>query len=191
MSSAAERDTEVGRTALPTSVRVWDPLVRVFHWSLVAAFCVAWVTGGESEGVHTVMGYAILGLVAVRVVWGIIGTRHARFADFIYSPATVVAFLKDTMALRARRYVGHNPAGGVMVVLLLLGLVAITATGIMMTTDAFWGIDWVRHAHSLTVDLTLLLIVAHLGGVALASWEHGENLVKAMWTGRKRGEETE
>ena len=189
MSASTDENTEVGRALRPTTVAVWDPLVRVFHWSLVAAFCVAWVTGGESEGVHTFMGYAIAGLVAFRVVWGIVGSRHARFADFLYAPATVIAFLKDTIALRARRYVGHNPAGGIMVVALLVGLVAIIATGIMMTTDAFWGVPWVRHAHRLAVDLTLLLIVAHLAGVALASYEHGENLVKAMFTGRKRAED--
>jgi len=189
MLAATDSEAEVGRPARPTFVRVWDPLVRVFHWSLVATFAIAWLSGGENETVHTIAGYAIAGLIAFRVAWGIVGTRRARFADFIYRPTTVLAFLRDSIGLRARRYIGHNPAGGVMVVLLLLSLAAATATGIMMTTDAFWGIEWVRHAHSAAVDLTLLLIAAHLAGVAIASFEHRENLVKAMFTGRKRAEE--
>ena len=140
MSSATNGNSEVGRT--PTSVEVWDPLVRVFHWSLVAAFVVAWVTGGEVERVHIIAGYAILGLVALRVVWGLVGSRHARFSDFLYRPSTVIAFLKDSLDFRARRYIGHNPAGGVMVVLLLALLAAVVTTGIMTTTDTFWGIAW-------------------------------------------------
>ena len=109
-------------------------------------------------------------------------------AEIAAHPVEVVA--GPAVGLRARRYIGHNPAGGIMVVLLLLLLAADTATGIMMTTDAFWGIEWVRHAHSLAVDLTLLLVAGHLAGVALASYEHRENLVKAMVTGLKRVEDS-
>ena len=191
MSTDVYRDTEVGRTSRPATVRVWDPVVRLFHWSLVAAFAVAWLSGGEDETVHNLAGYVVVGLVALRVVWGLVGTRHARFVDFLYRPSTVIAFLKDTIGLRARRYIGHNPAGGAMVILLLLSVVTITTTGIMMTTDAYWGIAWVREAHQLAIDLTLLLIALHLVGVVVASLEHRENLAKAMFTGRKKAPELE
>jgi cytochrome b len=162
--------------------------VRIFHWSLVIAFIIAWLSGDELKRVHLAVGYAILGLVAFRLVWGVVGSTHARFADFIYRPATVIGFLKDTIGLRAKRYVGHNPAGGAMVIALLWMLIVICATGVMMTTTAFWGVKWVEEAHEIAVNLTLVLVGLHLAGVFAASFEHHENLVRAMITGRKRSE---
>lgn len=167
-------------------VRVWDPLVRLFHWLLVAAFITAWITGDELKSVHIYAGYTIIGLLAVRVLWGLFGSTHARFSDFVYHPATTLGYLADMVRLRARRYLGHNPAGGMMVLALIGMLSAITATGYMMTTDAYWGVQWVEEAHETLVNITLVLIGLHLAGVAFASFEHRENLVKAMITGRKR-----
>ena len=170
----------------PEDVVVWDPLVRVFHWALVAAFVTAWVSAEEIGVVHRSAGYVIVGLVAFRVLWGLVGPRHARFASFIWRPSAVLTFLADTARFRARRHLGHNPAGGAMVVALLVMLAAITTTGIMMTTDAFWGARWVRELHELSVNVAVVLIVVHVLGVVLASVEHRENLVVAMVTGRKR-----
>jgi cytochrome b len=189
MSTAVDEDTDVGRLSRPATVRVWDPLVRIFHWSLVAAVATAWLSGGEDEALHNATGYVVVGLVALRLIWGLVGSRHARFIDFLYHPSTILDFIRDSLVLRAKRYVGHNPAGGIMVVALLLCLAAVTTTGIMMTTDAYWGIEWVRIAHGVSIDLLLLLIAIHLIGVAVASLEHRENLVKAMVTGRKRAPE--
>jgi len=191
MTLALDEGTDAGRRVRPVTVAVWDPLVRVFHWSLVAAFVTAWATGEEIMSVHKLAGYVIIGLLAFRVLWGLVGPRHARFADFLHSPVTVVAFLKDSLALRARRYIGHNPAGGAMVIALLLTLAIITASGFMMTTDAFWGVHWVRETHEAAVNVALVLVALHLAGVGLASLEHRENLVKAMVTGRKRAPEAE
>ena len=95
-------------------VRVWDPFVRIFHWSLLLTFTVAWISGDELEVLHINAGYAVLGLVLLRIVWGFIGNHHARFRDFVYPPAEVKGFLRDTLKQRARRYLGHNPAGGAM-----------------------------------------------------------------------------
>lgn len=184
LSSAAL--TEAGRATRPAEVKVWDLLVRLFHWSLVLAFAVAWLSAEEWDSVHEYAGYAVMALVALRILWGMIGTRHARFADFVYRPGTVVRYLRDTALLRAKRYLGHNPAGGAMVIALLVALAAITATGFMMTTDAFWGVEWVEDAHETAVDITLVLVGLHLLGVLAASIEHSENLVRAMITGRKR-----
>lgn len=171
------------------SVRVWDPLVRIFHWSLVAAFAVAWLTGGdEMKNVHEIAGYAIAGLIAFRLLWGFVGPRHARFSDFVYRPATVIGYLADAIRLRARRYIGHNPAGGAMVLALLVMLATTAGTGILMTTDAFWGSEWLEEVHESAASLTLALVGLHVAGVLFASLEHGENLVRAMFTGRKRRE---
>ncbi len=169
-------------------VKVWDPLVRIFHWGLVAAFLVAWATGDEVKRVHIMAGYAVIGLVAFRILWGFIGARHARFVDFVRGTGSVRSYLRDTARLRAKRYLGHNPAGGAMIIALLVMLSTIGATGFMMTTDAFWGVAWVQGAHETAVNLTLGLVVFHILGVIVASYEHGENLVRAMITGRKRVE---
>ena len=168
------------------TVKVWDPFVRLFHWSLVGLFTFSYFTGDEWKKAHIYSGYAIAGLITLRVVWGLIGSRHARFSDFLYSPGTVVRFIFDTARLRAKRYVGHNPAGGMMVLALLLVIGTIATTGYMMTTDAFWGIEWVEDTHKTAVNVALGLVALHVLGVAAASLEHGENLVRAMITGRKR-----
>jgi cytochrome b len=177
-------------TAAPAAggctVRVWDPVIRLFHWSLVVAFVVAWATGEELRTLHETAGYAIVGLLVVRVLWGFVGGTHARFADFVYRPSTVVGYLIDIVRFRARRHVGHNPAGGAMVVALLFMLIATATTGVMMTRDAFWGVGWVEEVHELAANLTVVLVGLHLAGVFVASLQHRENLAKAMITGRKR-----
>lgn len=180
-----------GHTGEPRTVKVWDPLVRIFHWSLVAAFVTAWATGDELQKVHEIAGYTIAGLLVFRVVWGLLGSTHARFTDFVRQPSVVAGYLADTARLRARRYLGHNPAGGAMILALLVMLSVICATGIMMTTDAFWGVEWVEETHEIVVNLTLVLVGLHLAGVAIASFEHRENLVAAMVTGRKRVDKAE
>jgi cytochrome b len=177
---------EAGDIQSPATVRVWDPLVRIFHWSLVGLFTFAFLTGDEWQKPHEVAGYTIAGLIAFRVVWGLIGSRYARFASFIYRPSTVAGFLADTMRMKARRYLGHNPAGGMMVAGLLLAIVGISLSGWMMTTDAYWGVGWVEELHEAAAFTALGLVALHVGGVIVASFEHGENLVRAMVTGRKR-----
>jgi cytochrome b len=178
--------TEAGRNLRPAEVRVWDPLVRIFHWSLVALFITAWATGDEVKRLHEAAGYAILGLVAFRIVWGLVGAKHARFGDFVPRPSTLTGYLRDMVRCRARRYLGHNPAGGAMTIALLAMLLVIGGTGYMMTTDAFWGIAWVEEAHETAVNLTLGLVGLHVAGVILSSLTHGENLMRSMITGRKR-----
>ena len=175
-----------GSDELPAEVRVWDPLVRIFHWSLVSLFVFAFLTGDEWDKPHEIAGYVIAGLVAFRIVWGFIGSRHARFSDFVRGPGEVLRFLRDTVRLKAPRHLGHNPAGGFMVLALLLSITVISATGYMMTMDAFWGTEWVEEVHEISVYATIGLIMLHVLGVIIASSEHSENLVLAMFTGRKR-----
>jgi cytochrome b len=169
-----------------SDVTVWDPFVRVFHWSLVGMFVIALATKDTYEIVHQSAGCAILALVALRFLWGFVGSEHARFRDFCFSPREVTRFFFDSARLRATRYIGHNPAGGLMVIVLMLTLLAISATGVMLTMDTFWGQKWVEEAHEGAVTIMLALIGLHLLGVLVASIEHGENLVLSMFTGRKR-----
>ncbi len=177
---------EAGGARPPATVKVWDPFVRAFHWSLAALFLLAYVTGDEIEQVHIVAGYTIAGLLALRIVWGIVGPRHARFTDFVRSPRAVLAYARDVALLRAPRYLGHNPAGGIMVLALIVMLAGTCITGYMMTTDAYWGSEAFEEVHEVFANLTIGLIVVHIIGVLIASFEHRENLVKAMITGRKR-----
>ncbi len=178
--------TGAGGATPPATVKVWDPFVRIFHWSLVALFVIAYVTGDEVEIVHIAAGYAIAGLLALRIVWGFVGPRHARFSDFVRSPREVLAYVRDVMLLRARRYIGHNPAGGLMVVTLIVLLIATSVTGYMMTTDAYWGSKAMEEIHGALANATAVLIVLHVLGVLVTSFDHRENLVKGMVTGRKR-----
>ena len=178
MASSAAREER--------TVRVWDPLVRLFHWALVAAFAAAWVTADEWERAHEIVGYAVIGLVAFRLVWGVVGTRYARFTDFVRGPREVIGYLEDAAAHRAPRYLGHNPAGGAMIVALLVMLVVVGATGYLLTTTTFWEVEWVEELHEAAAYAMLVLVGLHVLGVIIASLEHGENLVRAMITGRKR-----
>lgn len=168
-------------------ITVWDPLVRIFHWTLVVAFTIAFVTGDELPRLHELAGYTILGLIAFRVLWGFLGTRHARFSDFVVGPRAVMAYVRDIARGRAKRHIGHNPTGGVMIVLLLAALVATAATGLLTDSLPRGGL---RHAaeevHEFFANGMLALVVAHVAGVIASSLLYGENLVRAMITGRKR-----
>jgi cytochrome b len=171
---------------MATTVKIWDPLVRVFHWSLVASFAIAWISAEEWNDLHQWAGYAAGALITFRLLWGLVGTRYARFAQFVRSPGTVAAYLKDILTGRERRYLGHNPAGGMMIVALMLCMAGLCITGWLYTTDAFWGEEWVEETHELLANLLLGLVGLHVAGVLVAGFRHRENLVRAMVTGRKR-----
>lgn len=176
-----------GRPNEPSAmVKVWDPFVRIFHWSLVALFTIAFLTGDEVEWLHVWAGYAITALVVMRIVWGFIGPHNARFSSFVKGPRAVMSFLRQSLHLDAPRYLGHNPAGGAMIVALLVLLAALCGTGVAMTTDAYWSSKALEEVHEVLANITLALVGLHIVGVLVASWEHGENLVRAMVTGRKR-----
>lgn len=113
-------------------VRVWDPIVRLGHWALVMGLLVAWLSADEWESVHVWSGYIIGVVVIVRLAWGVIGTRYARFTDFVRGPHAVVAYLRGLAGGKAPRYLGHNPAGGAMAVALLLALSITVCSGMML-----------------------------------------------------------
>ncbi len=171
---------------MAATVKIWDPLVRIFHWTLVLSFATAWLTGDNIESLHHWAGYAAAALIAFRVFWGLFGPRYARFTQFVRGPGTVLGYLKDMAGGREKRFLGHNPAGGAMVVALIITMAALALTGWMYTTDTFWSVDWVEESHELLANLMLGLVLLHVGGVIVASLRHRENLVRAMITGRKR-----
>ncbi len=172
-----------------TSVKVWDPLVRLFHWSLAASFLVAWLTADEWGDLHHWAGYAAGALIGFRILWGLVGPRYARFGQFVRSPATVVRFGIAMLRGQEPRYVGHNPVGAVMILALIVLMAATATTGWMFTLDAFWGVEWVEELHGALANLMLFLVVVHVSGVLFASLRHRENLVHAMVVGRKRAPE--
>ncbi len=107
-------------------IRVWDPVVRIGHWLLVALFAAAYATGEVESDLHVYAGYGVLGIVVVRFVWGFVGTRYARFSGFLRGPRATFAYLRSFATGRPEHHVGHNPAGGWMIVLLLAMLAAST-----------------------------------------------------------------
>lgn len=170
----------------PVVVRVWDPFVRAFHWALAASFSVAWLSSENWGGLHAAAGYAAGAFVALQVVWGFVGPRYARFAQFVRSPRTVIAYLRALKDGSERRYIGHNPAGGAMIIVLLVVMAATAVSGWLLTTDALWGSTIMQHVHSALAHGLLALVALHLAGVAIASLRHHENLPRAMVVGVKR-----
>jgi cytochrome b len=170
-------------------IRVWDPLVRLFHWSLALSFAIAWLSANSWDKLHMWAGYAAGALVLSRVAWGVVGTPYARFSQFVRPPLSVLTYLKELARGGERRYLGHNPAGGMMVVALMVAMTMTAASGWALTTDAFWGVVWMQRLHDGLAHALLLMVCAHLAGVILASLRHRENLVAAMIDGRKRAAE--
>ena len=182
------------------TVKIWDPFVRIFHWGLVATFVVAYVTEEELLSIHTLAGYVLLGLLSLRLVWGFIGTRHARFSDFTYSLSSIRTFLTDTLYLRAKRYIGHNPAGGAMIFLLMASLLLTSFTGLAiyaaaeqagplagwLTNSSEFTKEALEETHEFFANFTLFLVFIHIAGVLVESFIHRENLAKSMVTGHKR-----
>jgi len=169
-------------------IKVWDLLVRLLHWSLVAAVLGAWLTRDGEDPRHLQLGYIALAVVAMRVVWGFIGSRHARFADFVRSPRVTITYLQEVITRREPRHIGHNPLGGWMIVMLLATVAAICVTGWLYTTDAYWGVAWVGELHEGLTDVLIVLVMLHVLGVVFTSIRQRENLVKAMLTGKKAPE---
>jgi len=161
-------------------IAVWDPFVRIHHWLLASSFLLAWASAEELEGLHAQLGYFILVLISLRITWGLVGSRYSRFINFVYSPRNTLDYLQSLAAGRPPRHTGHNPAGGWMVIMLIVGLIASATTGIMVEPESLW-----EELHEGIASLTMTLVIVHIGGVMVTSMLQGENLVKAMLTGNK------
>ena len=167
-------------------IPVWDLAVRVLHWSLVLSVAGAWLTRHSPGRWHEWLGYATLAIVAARTAWGFIGAGHARFGEFMRSPAATAAYARSVVGGREARYLGHNPLGGWMVAALLAMVALVGFTGWLYTTDRFWGIAWVERLHSTLSDVLFVFVALHIVGVAFTSARHRENLLASMLHGRKR-----
>lgn len=184
MNSAASIAGPTGETA---TVPVWDRFVRIFHWSTVAGCFANLLVLEGGRWPHEIIGYGVAALLAARVVWGFIGTKHARFADFAPTPGALLAYLKALARGREPRMPGHNPAAAAMIFTLLGLLTAIGVTGWMTTLDAFWGAEWLEELHGALANQGLPVLVAvHAAAAVIESFRHRENLILAMFTGRKR-----
>ena len=171
---------------MPPAVKVWDPLVRICHWTLVASVLLAWATQEGWGAWHEWLGYTALAVVAVRIPWGFLGKASARFTDFVRSPAQSLAYARRVLSGNEERHLGHNPLGGWMIVLLLLNVLLVGLSGWLFTTDRYWGVEWVEELHEGLSNSLAVLVVLHVSGVIYTSWRQRENLVAAMLHGRKR-----
>ena len=168
------------------TVKVWDRTVRVLHWSLVLAVAVAWLSTVRGFGAHQPAGYVALGAVLLRLLWGFVGNRHARFAQFVRPPGATLRYAAQHWRGRAPRHLGHNPLGGWMIVALLACVLGLGATGWLYTTDRFWGDAAVDSWHQALAWILLGLATLHVAGVVFSSSRQRENLVASMFSGSKR-----
>jgi cytochrome b len=169
-------------------ILVWDAPTRVFHWALALSFVGAFVTADSERlrDVHVVLGYTVLGLIAFRLIWGVFGTRYARFTSFAFGPRAVAAYLKSLLALRPQHFLGHNPAGSIAVyALLALGLLT-GLTGYARYNEL--GGEWLEDLHEGLANAMLAVVFVHIAGVVVSSLLHRENLARAMVTGYKTGD---
>lgn len=167
------------------SIKVWDPFVRVFHWGTALLFLANFAIFEDDGAAHRYAGYLLFALVLLRLVWGLVGSEHARFSAFWPSLSEIKAHLKALVTGAPEEHLSHNPLGAVMVYNLLASLVLISVTGIMMRSDAFWGVDWVEELHEILANYTLLCVGLHVAGVLFETRRSKVNLIKAMVTGRK------
>jgi len=185
-----------------SEVTVWDPFVRLFHWSLASGFFAAYFTEDDWMPVHIWAGYIVFALLVLRLVWGFIGPRPARFADFVKRPQTVLRYLNAVRRRQAERFLGHNPAGGAMILALIILVLVTTISGMALYGADAWlgplawllkntseqGIESLETVHEFAAHLSVVLVAIHVFGVIWESLLHHENLVKSMFTGRKRVE---
>lgn len=187
MTSASLAEAPSAAAAPGRRVLVWDAPVRAFHWLMVASFFGAFISA-ESERwrlVHVSLGYTMIGLVVFRLLWGLVGTRHARFANFVRGPAAVARYVKSLLRGQPEHHVGHNPAGALAIVGLLVLTITAAASG--WATYNELGGEWLEEVHEFAANLMMAVVVVHVAGVVLSSWLHHENLVGAMVHGKKPG----
>lgn len=174
--------------SLRTEVRavpVWDRFVRLFHWSLVSCVLLNYFVVDDGESLHQWLGYGAVALVAGRVLWGFIGSPHARFRDFMPTPSSVAAHLRDAMHGRVQRHAGHNPLGALMMLALMACVLGLGLSGWLQTTDAFWGESWLQEIHAWLGHALIIMAGVHAAAAIVMSRLERTNLIGAMVTGTK------
>lgn len=168
-------------------ILVWDAPTRLFHWLMVLCFAGAWLTseGNRLLGVHLTLGYTMVALVGWRVLWGVLGTRYARFANFVRGPQAIGAHLRDMLRPAVSHPVGHNPLGAVSIMLMLALTLLVVASGWVYFSG---GPRLLKDMHEGSAALMLAVVGVHVAGVVFASLMQRENLARSMVNGRKRGQ---
>lgn len=181
----ADRFAQTSEAAERT--RVWDLPTRVFHWSLAASFAGAWLTGDSERfrDLHVMLGYTFAGLIGFRLAWGLIGSRYARFASFIFPPSRLASYLSSLLGRTPEHHLGHNPAGALAIFAMLALGMAISASGVAVYLEM--GGEWLEELHEWSASAMLVVVLVHIAGVAVSSLLHRENLAAAMLTGWKSG----
>jgi len=172
--------------AASQQVEVWDLPLRLWHWVLAACVLVAWFTPNVYDGLHRIVGYAVIALLAFRLVWGFWGSRYSRFRMVGVRLRAAPSYLLNLRRGITGRYIGLNPAGTLMLVALLASLAVSVITGAMSVTVTFFGVWWIEDTHAYASDAVIVLVVLHVVGVVLMGLLQRENLIRAMITGRKR-----
>ena len=174
------------RTPADRMVAVWDLPLRLWHWALATCVLAAWFTPTVYDSLHRIVGYAVLGLLAFRLVWGFRGNRYSRFRMIGVRLRAAPSYLLNLRRGITGRYIGLNPAGTLMLVALLLAIAVSAITGALSVTVTFFGVWWIEDTHAYASDAVIILVVVHVVGVVLMGLLQRENLVRAMITGRKR-----
>ncbi|WP_348945943.1 cytochrome b/b6 domain-containing protein [Chitinibacter sp. FCG-7] len=166
-------------------IKVWDPVVRLLHWTLALAVLINFLNeGGDSW--HRWEGYAAAALVISRIIWGFIGSRYARFSDWFPLPSRLFPYIQSLLRGEHPRYLGHNPVGAVMMLFLLVMVLGMAMTGYLMGTDAFWGEEWLEELHEVLAYTLLGGVGLHVLAAVIESYRHKESLPAAMLHGYKR-----
>jgi cytochrome b len=175
-------------TTLPDTPQrsyVWDPLVRLFHWSLVACVLANFLLLEEGDPPHRWAGYIASALVLIRIVWGFIGSPHARFASFFPTPSRLRQHLQQLRAGTLPHSTGHNPLGALMMLALMALVLSLGASGYLMRTDTFWGEEWLETLHEGLANTLMLAVGLHAAAAIVMGKLEKVNLVRAMVTGYK------
>lgn len=163
---------------------IWDRFIRIFHWSVVTVFFFnRFIT---EDDLHDYLGYFLLGLLIARVVWGFCGSQHARFANFFPTISGIKHHIEQIKTKSVDPTEGHNPLGGLMILLLLFFLFSVCITGWMIGLDQFWGIEWVETVHEILSNIILALVFFHVAAVLMMSKITRINLIKTMITGDRK-----
>jgi cytochrome b len=182
--AATGRDS--AQRAAPLTVQVWDLPLRLWHWLLAILVVVAWFTPTTYDRAHRLVGYAVIGLLVFRLVWGFGGSRYSQFRMVGVRLRAAPRYIWNLRRGITGRYIGLNPAGTAMLVALLLSLAVSVITGAMSVTTTFFGVWWVEDAHAYSSDAVMILVVLHVLGVLVMGLMQRQNLVRAMLTGRKQ-----
>lgn len=188
MNDKARRETRgvSDRRPADRTVAVWDLPLRLWHWALAASVVAAWFTPTVYDGLHRIVGYAVIGLLAFRLVWGFWGSRYSRFRMIGVRVRAAPRYLWNLRRGITGRYIGLNPAGTLMLVTLLVALAVSAITGALSVTVTFFGVWWIEDTHAYASDAVIVLVVLHIVGVVGMGMLQRENLIRAMITGRKR-----